>query len=148
MQSITSPRFGLPLLASGQSRKELFHNEALTRIDFLIQPVAQSILNDPQDLSPLNGQAWLVGPSPTGQWKSKKNNIAGWSSGGWRFIAPSQYMRIFVVDQLETQVYFGARWHSNDKIQTPDGGSTRDAEARASIDSILLALRKLGILAS
>ena len=34
-----TPRFGLPLLAPGQAAKELTHNEALSLLDLLVQPV-------------------------------------------------------------------------------------------------------------
>ncbi|HLZ79899.1 MAG TPA: hypothetical protein VKQ09_11235 [Sphingomonas sp.] len=36
--SDATTRFALPLIAPGQAQKELFHNEALARVDALLQP--------------------------------------------------------------------------------------------------------------
>lgn len=42
MQSPQTPRYKLPLLAIGQAQKELFHNEALILLDFLIHPIVSA----------------------------------------------------------------------------------------------------------
>lgn len=36
--SDATARFAFPLIAPGQAQKELFHNEALARVDALLQP--------------------------------------------------------------------------------------------------------------
>jgi hypothetical protein len=38
-----SARLALPLLAAGQAGKEVTHNEALTRLDMLVQPAVAGI---------------------------------------------------------------------------------------------------------
>ena len=37
-----TPRWALPFLFAGQAQKEMFHNEALVRIDALVHGIAQS----------------------------------------------------------------------------------------------------------
>lgn len=39
-------------------------------------------------LSPVSGQAWLIGAAPTGAWASNQDYVAVWTAVGWRFIAP------------------------------------------------------------
>ena len=141
MQHPASARFSLSLLVQGQAQKELFHNEALTLLDFIIQPVVQFIANDPGTLSPDEGQSWVVGLSPNGLWKGKENHIAGWSAGGWRFIAPRQAMEVYLTDNVVKLSFFDDVWQPNTVIAEPSAGATVDAQARQAVDSILIALR-------
>lgn len=81
----TTARLALPLIATGQAQKELAHSEGMIRLDALVQPVVQQVgLNTPPG-SPTDGQAWIVGPSPTGAWAAQANNLAQRAGGAWRF---------------------------------------------------------------
>jgi len=146
MNALQTSRFSIPLLAAGQAHKELFHNEALTLIDFLFHPVVEGIENDPQSLAPLEGQSWLIGPAPLGDWAGLQNNLAGWSGGGWRYIVPIESMQVIVANETRFSVFSGGNWQSVDNIVAPTGGQTVDQEARGVIDSILTALQTHGIL--
>ena len=146
MPSLESPRFGLPFLAAGQAQKELFHNEALTLIDVLLHPVAIDIANDPQNLTPAPGDTWLIGDSPTGDWLDRGGQIAGWTDGGWRFLAPAERTNVFVDQRQKFAQYRNGIWEIANSIADPAGGSTIDTEARASIESILQALRIQGLI--
>jgi len=146
MNTPQTSRFSIPLLAAGQAHKELFHNEALTLVDFLIHPVVAAIENDPQNLTPANGDCWLVGAVPVGDWVGRKNSLAGWSGGGWRYIIPAESMRVVIADEGRIAVFAGGSWQTVDSISAPAGGQTIDQEARLAIDSILIALQTHGIL--
>ncbi|QJB69380.1 DUF2793 domain-containing protein [Parasphingorhabdus halotolerans] len=145
MSSLQTARFSLPLLSPGQASKEVFHNEALSLIDFLLHPVVENIANDPQLLSPGEGQSWLVGTSPLGEWQEHSGHIAGWTAGGWRYIRPQENMRIVVSDERKTLIYRDNLWVSVGAILPPAGGSNIDPEARVAIDSILDILQLLRI---
>lgn len=146
MTLFETARFALPLLAAGQAHKELFHNEALILLDFLIHPVVQAVADDPQSLSPVAGQSWLVGLSAVAEWSGKDNQIAGWSAGGWHFIKPQETMKIFVTENKQSAIYSDGSWQFIEAIDGPIGGTIVDIEARSAIDSILMALRKAAIL--
>ncbi len=146
MTIFETTRFALPLLAAGQAHKELFHNEALLLLDFLIHPVVQAVAADPQSLLPLAGQCCLVAPTAMAEWSGKDNQIAGWSSGGWHFIKPQETMKIFVVETLQSAIYRNNVWQFIDAVDGPVGGAIVDLEARSAIDSILNALRTVAIL--
>ncbi|MGB5484861.1 DUF2793 domain-containing protein [Parasphingorhabdus sp.] len=147
MALLETTRFEIPLLAAGQAHKELFHNEALTRIDFLIQPAVQAIETDPTTIAPLPGQSWLVGPSATEDWLDHDDEIAGWSGNGWLFLKPQAWMRVYIESANAFAIYHGF-WQLAAEVPSPVAGSVIDVEARSSIDSILAALEAQGILKS
>ncbi len=92
MTTLQPARFSIPLLVTGQAHKELFHNEALTLLDFLTHPAVIKIVDDPDTLTPLFGDSWLVGPVPVGDWSDHTDDIASWSEGGWRYIKSKESM--------------------------------------------------------
>jgi len=147
MAILETARFEIPLLAAGQAHKELFHNEALARIDFLIHPIVQAIEADPTAIVPVPGQSWLVGPGATNDWQDHDDQIAGWTGNGWLFIAPLALMRVYVESLDNFAVYRGV-WQLMEAVASPAAGTVIDAEARMAIDSILAALEAQGILMS
>ncbi|AMO72770.1 DUF2793 domain-containing protein [Sphingorhabdus sp. M41] len=147
MAILETARFEIPLLAVGQAHKELFHNEALARIDFLIHPVVQAIATDPAAIVPAAGQCWLVGSGAAGEWLGHDDHIAGWTGNGWQFIAPVVSMRIYVESIDSVAVYRGS-WQMAPTIGGPQSGAVIDVEARNVIESILAALEAQGILQS
>lgn len=72
----TTARHRLPLLSSGQAQKEIAHNEALVIADFVINPVVESLgLESPPDPTG-TGEAWIIGPEPTGAWTGRAGQVA------------------------------------------------------------------------
>ena len=147
MATLETARFEIPLLASGQAHKELFHNEALARIDFLIHPIVQAIESDPAIIEPLPGQSWLVAPGATNDWLGHDDQIAGWTGNGWLFIRPLVLMRIYIESTENFAIYRGS-WQLTEAVANPTAGAVIDTEARLAIDSILAALSAQGILMS
>jgi hypothetical protein len=115
--------------------------------------------------SPLVGNCYIVGASPTGEWAGKAQYLAGYSSGGWRFIAPREGLSAYVKSSGLTVAYRGGAWVTGDlsgsqlsiggvkvvgargaAIAAPTGGATVDTEARAAIGLILAALRAHGLI--
>jgi Protein of unknown function (DUF2793) len=162
----TSDRFKLPLLAAGQAQKEITHNEALMLADMLLHSVVVAVAPGSVPSAPLPGQCWIVGNSPSGAWAGQSGAIAGWSAGGWRFVAPIDGMAMWsLADSLVVRrnggvwvagmvtatslkiggnQVVGARAAS---IANVSGGSVIDVEARAVINSILVTLRSHGLIA-
>lgn len=166
MTEIT-PRLALPLLVPGQAQKEMFHNEALAALDLVVQASVAAIgINDPP-ATPALGACWIVGTAPTGAWAGQAGALAGWTAGGWRFVAASEGMAVW--DQASGQVArrVGGAWldgavtasrivvggvqvvgAQRPAIAGPAVGSVIDAEARAAISSMLAALRAHGLIAA
>ena len=162
-----SPRFALPLLAAGQAQKEIVHNEAVTMLEALVQPVAETLGDAAPPATPVAGRSWIVGASPSGDWTGQAHAIATWTDGGWRFTAPVEGMWLWVA-----VASLGARWSAGawelgavragalligggqvvggrqPAIADPAGGTGIDVQARATITAILAALRNHGLIAA
>lgn len=162
MTDLPTPRMALPLLQPGQAQKEMYHNEALARLDLAVQAmVIASGTNIPPD-DPETGDAWIVGDAPTGAWTGQARAIAGWNSG-WRFVAAAEGMRAWVRESDGFALFFAGAWHvgeahgrlivdgeqvvgaRGEAIDDPDGGTVIDIEARTAILAILAALREHGL---
>lgn len=160
-------RFAFDLLEAGQAQKELHHNEALTAIDLCVQAsIVAADGNDPP-AAPAIGQCWIVGAAPRGAWAGQTQALAGWTAGGWRFVAPRDGLQAwdearriplrFSNGAWEAGVLRGEELHvGGDRvvgrraaaIADPGGGATIDAEARATLSAVLAALRGHGLVAS
>lgn len=167
MNDQISARLGLPLLQVGQAQKELSHNEALTLLDFAVQPVVEAVgLNAPPQ-NPDPGTCWLVGSTPSGAWTGSPNAIAGWTSGGWRFLAARDGMTAWSRADATYVRFDGSRWRVGEMagsrvlvagrpvvgeqqpaIAAATGGTVIDSEARTSLAAVLAALRSHGLIAS
>lgn len=165
MTDQTSDRLGLPLLQAGQAQKELSHNEALTLLDLAVQPSVEAVGTDTPPATAAAGACWIVGGSPTGAWSGQAQALAGWTAGGWRFVAPLPGMTVWSkADQVEAR-FDGTHWTvgtivaerlvlggfamlgpPRPAIAAPASGGVIDAEGRVAITAILAALQTLGLI--
>ena len=163
--SYSSARLGLPLLQAGQAQKEVTHNEALTLLEALVQPVAQTAGDDTPPASPGEGQCWIVGGAPAGGWAGQAGALAMWSGGGWRFVPAFEGMAVWVAGANLQARRSGGVWLLGSEaaariliggvqvvgsrqaaIATPSGGTLIDAEARAALSAVIAALRSHGLI--
>ena len=75
-------RSRLPMLEAGQAPKEMTVNEALARLDLLVQTGVVAVGIDTPPATPAEGQAWIVGGAPTGAWTAQPRALAGWEGRG------------------------------------------------------------------
>lgn len=160
-------RLALPLLAAGQAGKEVTHNEALTRLDLVVQPAVTAIGVDAPPAAPQPGQCWIVGTAPTGDWAGHAQALAAWTAGGWRFVAPFDGFVAWSLATARPVTYHAGLWHEGDvfagrlvvdgkavvgsraaAIADPAGGATIDEPARRTLTGILNALRQHGLIAT
>ena len=83
-----TPNLVLPYLAANQSQKHVTVNEALRRLDALVQITVQSAALATPPVSPTEGQRWILPASPTGAWAGHAGQITVWQDGAWAFYAP------------------------------------------------------------
>ena len=160
-----SARFALPLLQPGQAQKEVFHNEALTTVDLLLEAAVEGAPIAVPPATPQIGECWIVAGGATGAWTGQEDRIAGWTAGGWRFIEPQPGTRAWDKTAGLWLHWNGSDWSDGSlpvaglviagqqvvgsrqpTISSPSGGTTIDAEARAAIASIIVALRTHGLI--
>jgi hypothetical protein len=128
--------------------------------------VEEAPRNDPP-ASPAAGACYIVGNSPTGEWAGKSQCIAGYTSGGWRYISATIGMVAHVKPMGISAQYRAGAWELGvlrgtglilggvqvvgsrlPAIPGPSGGATVDVEGRAAINQVLAALRQHGLIES
>ena len=160
-------RLGLVQLDAAQIDKSTTHNEALAAIDILISAAVDGVLVNTPPASPGLGDCYIVGPAPTGIWAGQALAIAGYTAGGWRFVAATEGLR--AMDKASGQIacFIDGAWEIGNvraaklsvggnqivgarlaAVGEPAGGTTVDTEARAAIAAILSRLRTHGLIAS
>ena len=121
-------------------------NEAHALIAILLHHAIENESDTPP-AEPQEGQCWLVGGTPTGEWSNQAGNLAGWISGTWRFVAPLEGTR--ALDKSTKQIiFFSNGWQRLPAPAIPSGGQVADAEARAAIGDLVEILRSAGILSA
>lgn len=158
-------RWALPQLFAGQAQKEIFHNEALARIDMLLHGAVASADESAPPLSPGIGDCWIVAAGASGDWAGRDGAVACWTEGGWRFAAPRAGLSLWVANRGHVMQHDGSVWADaavredglyvgGDRIvgtraaaiPAPSGGATVDAEARSAVSAILNAMRAHGLI--
>lgn len=161
---MSSARLNLPFLSSGQAQKEITHNEALLLLDIITQATCRG---EPSNVPPDDvalGDTFICGPEPTGAWAGRRDALACWTEGGWRFVDAFEGLKVTAVESGRTRQFREGKWQAGRvyasellidgqrvvgarraAVQNPTGGSTIDAEARRCLIDILDALRAHGL---
>jgi Protein of unknown function (DUF2793) len=160
-----SARLNLPLLAAGQAQKEITHNEALSRLDGLVQMSIEARNLPVPPVAPVIGHCWIVPVGASGVWSGHAQEIAHWTSGGWRFSVPLPGFIAWSKADSVFGWFDGSAWNWNawpvgglriggapmlvsarPAISTPVGGATVDVQSRDAVTAILSALRSHGLI--
>lgn len=112
-------RFSLPLLQAAQAQKHVTVNEALTRLDGLMQLHLLSVTENTPPLTPQDGDAYVVANSAVNDWAGFEGDIALYVSGGWVFVPVTLGMRAYIADQNGWAGYDGTAWQMG--LQTLSG---------------------------
>lgn len=108
---MTTSKYNLPLITSGQAQKEVSYNTAVHVLDALLFPrVTDRDLSTPP-VSPANGALYLVATGASGAWSSHDGKLALWQDG-WYFTAPLNGMLVFVIDENIWLHYVNSNWQS------------------------------------
>ena len=155
----------MPFILPGQAQKEVHHNEALARIDAMLHTSVEGEPVAAPPATPDIGACWIVGAGATGAWAGRDNQIAAWTDGGWRFIAPSPGTIAWIKSEGLWRHWDGSGWSAGEwpvarltvggqqvvggrqaAVASPSGGTTIDAEARAAVDALIATLMSHGLI--
>jgi hypothetical protein len=140
----TTPRHGLPNLFAAQAQKEFTVNEAFALIDALLHAVVEGEANDPPSAA-RNGECWIIGATPTGDWSARPGQLACRQAGNWLFTAPVDGMTVY--DRSAGCIaHFMNEWASAAAVSLPAGGGTVDSEARTALSDLVASLQSVGVL--
>jgi len=111
-----SARIGLPYLAAGQLQKHVTLNQALTRLDALVQTAVLSRTVTAQPASPGDGDLYVIPTGATGaDWSPRAvGDLLRAETGAWSVVAVSEGTLAWIVDEDRLVIL-------NDGVWTPLG---------------------------
>ncbi|MFS0709085.1 DUF2793 domain-containing protein [Brevundimonas phoenicis] len=112
MSDDASARLGLPYLAAGQLQKHVTLNEALTRLDALIQTAVVSRTVSDQPADPAEGALYILPEGATGaDWATHPaGRLLRHERGGWLPVPASDGLLVVVLDSEEILVRREGVW--------------------------------------
>lgn len=109
-----TPHFNLPLVAAAQAQKHITVNEAMARLDALVQLRLVSITQTSVPRSPAEGTAYFVPSTRTGSdaWTGLQGQIALYINGGWTGITPKRGWQAWVESDNSRRSFNGSVWEA------------------------------------
>ncbi len=101
----------IQLLYSNQAKKEISINEALVKLDSLLNAGAISMQLSSPPSSPKDGDLYIVGKSPNGLWAKYEDYITYYYHS-WYFIQPKTGSLMWVNDQRNLFYYSDGSWNA------------------------------------
>lgn len=145
----TSPRLLLPYLQAAQAQKHVTHNEALRRLDGLVNLTVDDRNRIVPPANPTEGAAYLVAAGATGLWAGWSGDIALWADAAWMRLPARIGWRLWVIAEQLVLVRLAAGWvtldtamgllvrgASTDLAEGALGGRTRAAIVEASVTGL------------
>jgi hypothetical protein len=107
----TTTNLQLTLLEQAQAQKEVTVNNALVKIDALLNAGALSSSENTPPSTPNSGDVYIIGASPTGAWAGKAKQITYFDQI-WRFIEPNTGSIMWAEDVRQLMVYRLSGWQA------------------------------------
>lgn len=112
-------QLGLPLLQPSQAQKHVTVNEALARLDGLVQLALQSQSLATPPMIAGEGQGYAVPVGAVNAWAGQAGKIAVRRNGGWDFVTPLRGWRAFIHDEGGHAIFDGAGWRTGQQSLSP-----------------------------
>lgn len=110
--SDTSPLLSLPYIQPAQAQKHVTHNEALRRLEALVQIAVESRQLTTPPASPPEAARYIVAAGAQGAWAGQDHAIALNTGGAWLFLPPNTGWRAWVVDAAQAVVWHDGMWQA------------------------------------
>ena len=107
---MTSPNLALPLLSAAQAQKHVTVNEALARLDGLVQLSVKDRNLAAPPASPVDGDRYIVATGGSGAWAGWDGDVVLFSGGAWLRLAPQEGWRVWIEDESVLVVRMGGAW--------------------------------------
>lgn len=106
----STTRLQLPYLAADQAQKHVTMNDSLRRLDALVQLSVIDRTTSTPPASPTDGDAYIIGPSPTGAWITRADQITVRVNGSWVFFEPITGWIAYDQDTATYVKWTGSAW--------------------------------------
>ncbi len=130
----TSARLSLPYLLPAQAQKHVTHNEALARLDLLVQLAVEGFGVDTPPAVPGDGLVWALGFAASDAWAGQEaGTLATWTGTAWLFVAPQEGW--LALDKTDGALW---RWTGTDWARTaaPDLDNVSGVGVNTAHDSV------------
>lgn len=140
----TSANLAIPYLAPAQAQKHVTVNEALRKLDAIVQLSVVSATTTAQPASPTDGAVYILPAGKTGAaWGAMGNGaLAHYRDGAWEAITPREGWLAYVRDTDALLVFDGTTWGAGFRVSVDNGSKTALAisstEARINVSTAFL----------
>lgn len=139
--SDVSTRLDLPFIAPSQAQKHVIHNEAIQRLDLLVQMRLDGFDATVPPAAPEPGAFHALGSGATGDWAGQDGQLAAFIGEVWMFIAPQEGWIAAESDGSDVRIYRDGDWRTfPDQLDQLGIGTSADAINRLALaaDATLL----------
>ncbi|MDH7801742.1 MULTISPECIES: DUF2793 domain-containing protein [unclassified Rhizobium] len=112
-------RLRLPYILPSQAQKHVTHNEALQRLDAIVQLVIKDVVAAPPDNAP-EGDCFLLSVDAAGDWAGKGGKLAFRQDGAWLSIVPQPGWTAWFAAEGKHRVLRDGAWRD---MQLPATGT-------------------------
>jgi len=137
--SQNSPNLDLPFLQPAQAQKHVTHNEALGRLDIVVQLRLQQTGATTPPATPADGEVYALGAGASGAWAGQDDMLAVWLDGVWQFLAPQTGWRAWDISTAQLMVRDESGWivpqPALDNLDGVGIGTSADATNRLSVQA-------------
>ena len=154
-------------MPTGCEDRSIISPGALAMLDLAVAAAVDGVLAVTPPANPAAGDCFILGADPQGAWAGHPLALAGYTGGGWRFVAPVEGLAVVAKASGEAVLFRSGAWETGHvraaklsiagnqivgpqgaAVVDPAGGAIIDAEGRAAIAEILARLRQHGLIAS
>nr|WP_247750325.1 DUF2793 domain-containing protein [Rhizobium sp. 16-449-1b] len=100
----------MPYILPSQAQKHVPHNEALQRLDAVVQLTIIAERQAPPE-TPGEGDRYLVAADLEGAWLGRQGLISVWQDGAWAYLSPNPGWRAFFLDTHQLRAFDGTKWN-------------------------------------
>lgn len=108
--SSETARLSMSLLQPAQAQKHVTVNEALMRLDGMVNLILESVSQSTPPGTVLDGQCWGIPAQAQAAWAGQAGRLAIGSNGGWVFVSAARGMRAFIRDRGLAAIHDGTSW--------------------------------------
>ncbi|MAW85540.1 MAG: hypothetical protein CMJ42_03310 [Phyllobacteriaceae bacterium] len=116
-----TPTLELPLIQPSQAQKHVTHNEALMRLDAVVNLRLEALAATEPPSSPQDGQCWAIGTGASGPWTGRDGQVAVRTAGAWDFVEPLRGWLAHDVTGDRTVAFDEGEWRPH-RGELPDEG--------------------------
>ncbi len=132
-------RLRLPYILPSQAQKHVTHNEALQRLDAIVQLVIRAAVTAPPE-NAAEGDCFLLSADATGDWAGKGGRLMFRQDGAWLSITPQPGWTAWFVTESRYRVLQDGHWRdmplpASGRLERLGIGAEADANNRMALAS-------------